>query len=86
MTGIDSQPDPDAARKLEFARDAGAVPIWIRHGKGGITEPGGVAVIEAREPVAAAARAAQAARDQEPGRRIERLRAKRSCSSRIPGR
>jgi hypothetical protein len=45
---IDSAPNPDSARKLEFARDAGAFAIWVRHGSGGISAPGGVAVIDLR--------------------------------------
>lgn len=59
---IDSAPNAESVRKLEFARDAGALPIWVRHGSGRITEPKGVAVIDVRPSIAAAI---QAARDQE---------------------
>ena len=45
---IDSKPNPASARKLEFARDAGACPVWVRFGSGGITAPEGVAVIDLR--------------------------------------
>jgi hypothetical protein len=45
---IDSAPNPDSVRKLEFARDAGAAAVWVRHGRGGITAPDGVAVIDLR--------------------------------------
>jgi hypothetical protein len=45
---IDSAPNPASAQKLAFARDAGACPVWIRHGSGGITAPEGVAVIDLR--------------------------------------
>jgi hypothetical protein len=45
---IDSAPNPGSVRKLEFARDADAAPIWIRHGSGDITAPEGVAVIDLR--------------------------------------
>jgi hypothetical protein len=48
---IDSAPNPGSAAKLAFARDAGAVPIWIRFGKGGTDAPDGVAVIDLRAPV-----------------------------------
>ncbi|MGA5823494.1 zinc-ribbon domain-containing protein [Kitasatospora sp. NPDC094028] len=48
---IDSAPNPGSAAKLAFARDAGAVPIWIRFGKGGIDAPDGVAVIDLRASV-----------------------------------
>ncbi|TYC68778.1 hypothetical protein [Streptomyces sp. CB01881] len=48
---IDSAPNPSSAAKLAFARDAGAVPVWIRFGKGGIDAPNGVAVIDLRAPV-----------------------------------
>jgi hypothetical protein len=59
---IDSAPNAESVRKLEFARDAGALPIWVRHGSSRITEPEGVAVIDVRPSIAAAA---QAVRDQE---------------------
>ena len=62
---IDSAPNAESMRKLEFARDAGALPIWVRHGSGRITEPEGIGVIDVRPSIAAAAQAAQAARDQE---------------------
>jgi hypothetical protein len=45
---IDSAPNPGSVRKLEFARDAGAVAVWVRHGSGGIAAPEGVAVIDLR--------------------------------------
>ncbi|MFF7993442.1 hypothetical protein ACFZDG_27080 [Kitasatospora xanthocidica] len=48
---IDSAPNPSSAAKLAFTRDAGAVPVWIRFGKGGTDAPDGVAVIDLRAPV-----------------------------------
>ncbi|WP_331731505.1 zinc-ribbon domain-containing protein [Kitasatospora sp. NBC_01300] len=48
---IDSAPNASSAAKLAFARDAGAVPIWIRFGKGSIDAPDGVAVIDLRAVV-----------------------------------
>jgi hypothetical protein len=48
---IDSAPNPAAAAKLAFARDAGAIPLWIRFGDGGTDAPEGVAVIDLRSAV-----------------------------------
>lgn len=45
---IDSQPNPDAVAKLLYAADAGALPIWVRHGKGPVSTLDGVAVIDVR--------------------------------------
>ena len=45
---IDSAPNSASARKLEFARDAGAVPVWVRFGSGSVTAPDGVSVIDLR--------------------------------------
>jgi hypothetical protein len=45
---IDSKPNAASARKLEFARDAGAVAVWVRHGTGPVSAPAGVAVIDLR--------------------------------------
>ncbi|MBB4984154.1 hypothetical protein [Streptomyces nymphaeiformis] len=45
---IDSQPNQDAVRKLRFAADAGALPVWVRHGKGPVPVLDGVAVIDVR--------------------------------------
>ncbi|MFJ3221621.1 hypothetical protein ACIPLC_37625 [Kitasatospora sp. NPDC086801] len=45
---IDSAPNASSAAKLAFARDAGAVPSWLRFGKGNIDVPDGVAVIDLR--------------------------------------
>ncbi len=39
---IDSKPNPQSVRKLEFARDTGALAVWVRHGSGGITASHGV--------------------------------------------
>ncbi|MGW3134211.1 hypothetical protein [Streptomyces sp. NPDC001123] len=39
---IDSAPNPASAEKLVFARDAGAFPLWVRFGKGGIETIDGV--------------------------------------------
>ena len=33
---IDSAPNSASAQKLVFARDAGAFPLWVRFGSGGI--------------------------------------------------
>jgi len=63
---IDFAPNAESVRKLEFARDAGAVPIWIRHGSGRITEPEGVAVIDVRPSIAAAAARDQEAEEDQP--------------------
>ena len=38
---IDSKPNPGSARKLAFARDAGAAPVWVRFGSGSIEAPDG---------------------------------------------
>jgi hypothetical protein len=45
---IDSKSNSGSARKPAFARDAGAVPIWVRFGSGNIGAPEGVAVIDLR--------------------------------------
>ncbi|MFB7353485.1 hypothetical protein [Streptomyces gardneri] len=45
---IDSQPNQDAVAKLRYAADAGALPVWVRHGKGPIPVLDGVAVIDVR--------------------------------------
>ncbi|MFJ8628642.1 recombinase family protein [Kitasatospora sp. NPDC093550] len=41
---IDSAPNASSAAELAFARDAGAVPIWLRFGKGNVDAPDGVVV------------------------------------------
>ncbi|MFD8979873.1 zinc-ribbon domain-containing protein [Streptomyces sp. NPDC059564] len=51
---IDSAPNPSSLQKLKFVRDAGAVPLWVRFGTGGLEEVAGVGVIDAREAVRAA--------------------------------
>ncbi|MFD6911756.1 zinc-ribbon domain-containing protein [Streptomyces virginiae] len=50
---IDSRPNPSSAQKLTFARDRGAVPVWVRFGAGPVEELDGVAVVDARETVRA---------------------------------
>ncbi|MFJ6481141.1 zinc-ribbon domain-containing protein [Streptomyces sp. NPDC091682] len=45
---IDSRPNPSSVRKLTFARDAGAVPVWVRFGSGPVEDIDGVAVVDAR--------------------------------------
>lgn len=45
---IDSKLNPASAQKLAFARDAGAIPIWVRFGEGRVGAPEGVAVIDLR--------------------------------------
>lgn len=45
---IDSTAKRGSIQKLEFARDAGACPIWVRHGSGSIDVPDGIAVIDLR--------------------------------------
>jgi hypothetical protein len=39
---IDSAPNPDAAQKLVFARDAGAFSVWLRWHKGRAAVPDGI--------------------------------------------
>ncbi|MER7467029.1 zinc-ribbon domain-containing protein [Streptomyces sp. NPDC097981] len=46
---IDSAPNPSSAQKLAFARDAGAVPLWVRFGSGQVEDIDGVGVVDARE-------------------------------------
>ncbi|MCY1649318.1 zinc-ribbon domain-containing protein [Streptomyces sp. NPDC048212] len=48
---IDSAPNPASVEKLIFARDAGAFPLWVRFGKGGIEEIDGVMVVDIRDAV-----------------------------------
>ncbi|MCL3999029.1 hypothetical protein [Streptomyces lavenduligriseus] len=48
---IDSAPNPASAEKLVFARDAGAFPLWVRLGKGGIETIDGVMVLDIRDAV-----------------------------------
>ncbi|MER8120450.1 hypothetical protein [Streptomyces sp. NPDC094031] len=43
---LDSHPDPASAQKLAFARDAGAFPLWVRFGEGGIDKTDGVMVLD----------------------------------------
>ncbi|MGW0949268.1 hypothetical protein ACWD4O_42995 [Streptomyces sp. NPDC002623] len=48
---IDSAPNPASAEKLVFARDAGAFPLWVRFGKGGVETIDGVMVLDIRDAV-----------------------------------
>ncbi|MGW5120861.1 hypothetical protein ACWEQ8_36310 [Streptomyces noursei] len=48
---IDSRPNAASAQKLAFARDAGAYPLWVRFGTGGIEKIDGVVVLDIREAV-----------------------------------
>src|SRR5690606_31655849 len=48
---LDSRPNPASAQKLAFARDAGAFPLWVRVGDGGIDKTDGVMVLDLREAV-----------------------------------
>ncbi|WP_198944250.1 hypothetical protein [Streptomyces sp. CB03234] len=48
---LDSRPNPASAQKLAFARDAGAFPLWVRFGEGGIDKIDGVIVLDLRETV-----------------------------------
>ncbi|MFB7031851.1 MULTISPECIES: zinc-ribbon domain-containing protein [unclassified Streptomyces] len=50
---IDSRPNPASAQKLTFARDAGAYPLWVRFGTGGIEKIDGVTVLDIRDIVQA---------------------------------
>ncbi|MFD3472047.1 hypothetical protein ACFWWM_38150 [Streptomyces sp. NPDC058682] len=50
---IDSRPSPASAQKLTFARDAGAYPLWVRFGTGGIEKIDGVTVLDIRDIVQA---------------------------------
>ncbi|MFL4909432.1 hypothetical protein ACJ6WF_41180 [Streptomyces sp. MMS24-I2-30] len=42
---LDSRPNPASAQKLAFARNAGAFPLWVRFGEGGIDKIDGVMVL-----------------------------------------
>ncbi|MCK2145288.1 zinc-ribbon domain-containing protein [Streptomyces diastaticus] len=57
---IDSRPNLASAQKLAFARDAGAFPLWVRFGSGGIDTIDGVTVLDLREAV-------HGVRDAQPG-------------------
>ncbi|MFJ2847549.1 hypothetical protein ACIPD2_38895 [Streptomyces griseofuscus] len=48
---LDSRPNPASAQKLAFARDAGAFPLWVRFGEGGIDKIDGLMVLDLREAV-----------------------------------
>lgn len=48
---IDSAPNAASAQKLSFARDAGAYPLWVRFGSGGIEKTDGVTVLDIRDAV-----------------------------------
>lgn len=48
---IDSAPNPASAEKLVFAHDAGAFPLWVRFGKGGVETIDGVMVLDIRDAV-----------------------------------
>ncbi|MGW3046341.1 hypothetical protein ACWC9T_41715 [Kitasatospora sp. NPDC001159] len=48
---IDSAPNAASAQKLAFARDAGAFPLWVRFGSGGIEKIDGVMVLDIRDAV-----------------------------------
>ncbi|MET9605331.1 zinc-ribbon domain-containing protein [Streptomyces sp. NPDC006512] len=48
---IDSAPNPSSVRKLEFVRDAGAVPLWVRFGAGPVEDITGVGIVDARDLV-----------------------------------
>ncbi|MGJ5763140.1 zinc-ribbon domain-containing protein [Streptomyces galbus] len=48
---IDSAPNAASAQKLAFARDAGAHPLWVRFGSGGIERIDGVTVLDIRDAV-----------------------------------
>ncbi|MFE6847310.1 zinc-ribbon domain-containing protein [Streptomyces sp. NPDC057686] len=48
---IDSAPNPSSLQKLQFVRDAGAVPLWVRFATGRVEEVAGVGVIDIREAV-----------------------------------
>ena len=49
---IDSAPNRSSAAKLAFARDAGALPLWVRFGKGSVEGPEGVSVVDLRQELA----------------------------------
>ncbi|MFF4485284.1 hypothetical protein ACFY0F_02115 [Streptomyces sp. NPDC001544] len=51
MVEIDSAPNAASAQKLVFARDAGAFPLWVRFGKGGVATIDGVVVLDIRDAV-----------------------------------
>lgn len=48
---LDSRPNSATGQKLAFARDAGAFPLWVRFGDGGIDKIDGVMVLDLREAV-----------------------------------
>lgn len=49
---IDSAPNRSSAAKLVFARDAGALALWVRFGKGSVHAPEGVPVVDLRQGLA----------------------------------
>nr|WP_239647935.1 Tn3 family transposase [Nocardiopsis ganjiahuensis] len=49
---IDSAPNRSSAAKLAFARDAGALALWVRFGKGSVDAPEGVPVVDLRQDLA----------------------------------
>ncbi|MET8955676.1 hypothetical protein ACWEO4_37865 [Streptomyces sp. NPDC004393] len=48
---IDSAPNARSAPMFAFARDPGAVPLWVRFGSGGIEKIDGVTVLDIRDTV-----------------------------------
>ncbi|MDT0469243.1 hypothetical protein [Streptomyces gibsoniae] len=48
---IDSSPNAGSAQKFTFARDAGAVPLWVCFGSGGVEKIDGVTVLDIRDAV-----------------------------------
>ncbi|WP_158973361.1 hypothetical protein [Streptomyces griseus] len=53
LVEIDFAPNLASAQKLAFARDAGALPLWVRFGCGSIEKIGGVCVLDLCEAVRA---------------------------------
>ncbi|WP_306192112.1 hypothetical protein, partial [Streptomyces sp. MK5] len=48
---IGSAPNAASAQKLAFAREAGAYPLWVRFGSGGIEKIDCVMVLDIRDAV-----------------------------------
>ncbi|WP_432154809.1 hypothetical protein [Streptomyces tricolor] len=48
---IDSAPNPASVNKLAFARDVGALPLWVRFGSGSIEKIDGISVLDLRNAV-----------------------------------
>ncbi len=80
---IDSAPNAASAQKLAFARDAGAYPLWVRFGTGGIEKIDGVMVLDIREATRRVRGGKRLRQGQAPGRRS--VTSLRPGAWRLPG-